>query len=65
MEEVRELGKTTYELNGLWHVWGRTEMHTGFWLVSLSNRKKPLGTLCTNHKILREGLKGTGWKSTN
>jgi hypothetical protein len=44
MEEVTELDKTIYEeLNDLWNIWGRTAMHTGFWLVSLSERKRPLG----------------------
>lgn len=43
MEEVRELEETTYEeLNDMWHVRGRTEMHTGFWLVRLNDRKGPL-----------------------
>lgn len=46
MEEVRQLEKTTHEeLSDLWHVWGRTEMHEGFWLVSMSDSKMPLGRL--------------------
>jgi hypothetical protein len=44
METVRELEKTTYEeLSDLRHACGRTEMHTGFWLVSVSDRKRPPG----------------------
>ena len=42
-------------------------MHTGFWLVSPSDRKGPLGRTryCTNRRILKTGLKGIGWNSTN
>jgi hypothetical protein len=56
MEDVRELEITTYEeRNDLWHVWGRTEMHTGFWVVSLSDRKRPLGRPSYKSQDIKNG----------